>query len=937
MTSYALSYTHEKNPMVDYAVKNMWGNPELDSQHQVKLARISGKPGYINNFTYLGKNRPLPTALTRYHLFSLGGLDVGFWNIGGRGKSWYPIDTWVPSSTFSKTRAVALDFYLSTGELFPRDLVYIMNCFDGVTYIAIPFNNNFEIPLGKNFYMHCYTTDINTNNISEENKIKHQFNYNGKVYLEPADFRTVQLSYNTWKGYNIGTVTFIHNGVIKPIDSVTPKAGDLIEVVYDPSIEMVITYDYKNMPDYLSTKDNKRKVILFPGFIEKPHKYYFYDDCHYYVTNKRNGNSYYYHRNSEDAVRQLTHQDYGMAVDYIELLAAKLINADTTNQSKMSDIQITVAYHATTWKFKLGPTSSRINDLYLLEKPDQILMAMTGSNSNIPEWTADRLEGSYTNALLHSRFLSIDTESVRNALGYNGCAVAMSNTPLYMPYIPPGDPNFVDIGYPTAPYTSGLGYKIPPTYVESSTAYEYDVNGLLLRKVGVQNQEWYSPMPGAAIVEWVLGQASTWLDYVITKSPVPLREGFSFKVFKSPWIIDVDYVKPLNVVEFPITTNGSSVSENGIEVRVRALDDTDVDLPLDQVPSGGYPSGAWTEITDTSDYSVVDGTIIWNIDMTNWVGMVVFESYFLYNEFNLTHIDNSLSFAITYKWPVGGVLLPYEPGQIDIWMNRHPLIENVDYILDFPNVYIINKMWLKEGAQFFQYRCTGFSKRGLIRTSELGFVSDGVIGYNGRYNLRIDRPTKVICGGRLYMTPTVDSAEDIDHKDNMKLLNGFPYEVKHIYTPNKYVDEVDMYWNYDEAKELDKRISNYLTEHVEYKSDVPPKLPFMERDKYRLYSPFLNQIVNELVLGFMDVPTPSGNPIPYPDQTVDDITREYQWMLKYDPILLDFDLRFFTVHPYNSKAMFALTPDQLTFVKRVNDIYLKGKVVIEGHFEVKHV
>lgn len=937
MPAYQLCYSQEDNPLVDYSIKNMWGNPELDSQYQIKLARVSGLQGFVNDFAYTGKRRYLPTTLEFYHVFTLGGLDTGFWNLGNRQQSWYPMDAWVRASDYSTRRGVALDFYKADGSMFPRTQVFIMPCFDGTTLVCLPRNDNFPLPLDKNLYMHCYTTDINTSLISNENLPKFSFGYSGGIYIQHEDMETVRLNYDTWKKFNMGMVSFYHNGTLKPIDSVTLKPGDLIEACYDPSIEMILSYKYKGMPDYYSTLDEKRKVILFPGFKDVPRMYRYYDDCRFYVKNKRNNNAYYYNRNSEDAVRQLTHQDYGMAASYIEFLANRLIAEDTSKKTTMNDIEIMVAYHATRWQFKLGPTSSRINDLYLLEDPVKILDAMTGSNSNVKEWQAATLEGSPTNHVLNSIAPKLTSELVREGLGYHGCSVAMSNSPLYMPAVTPGQPGFNDI-YPTPPYTSGLGYEVPPTFVQSSTAYEYDIDGLLLRKQYVKNQEWYAPNKDTAYVEWVLGKATTWLDWEVSHDDIKIRCGYGFRVYKAPWAIDPDW-EPKDPVpnEIKISKDGTNpYPPNGAELKILKYGETPTD-PDPSLPEGGKVAGPWVDITDTDQYRIENGYIVWNFDTVNYVGMVVFDTAHLYNEFELSHIDNSLSFGITHQWPIGGPLVTIEPGQLDIWMNRHPLIENVDYIVDFPMVHIISKMWLVDGPQFIQYRGTGLSKNGLVHTSELGFVADGVIGYNGRYNLRIDRPTKTIIGGRLYLTPTVDWAEDIHHGHNLNKLNGWPYEVKHIYSANKYVDWYNTYWGYDAALEVDKRVSDYLTEYATYKAPWSPILPYLEEDKYTLFSPFLSRIVNELVLGFLDAPKPSGLEVPYPDQTVYELIKPYEWMLKYDPITLGYDLRYFTVHPYSNLKKLTVTPDQMTFISVVNNLFLEGKIKIEGHFEVKHV
>ncbi|QMV29160.1 hypothetical protein AP1_0462 [Aeromonas phage AP1] len=89
-----------------------------------------------------------------------------------------------------------------------------------------------------------------------------------------------------------------------------------------------------------------------------------------------------------------------------------------------------------------------------------------------------------------------------------------------------------------------------------------------------------------------------------------------------------------------------------------------------------------------------------------------------------------------------------------------------------------------------------------------------------------------------------------------------------------------------------------------------------------LFSPFMNQLANEMQLGFLTVPAPTETEIGYSDQAIDDITRPYQWLLKYDPSQMDLDLRYFMIHPYSNLQRITVTPNQLTVLSRVNDLLL---------------
>lgn len=160
--------------------------------------------------------------------------------------------------------------------------------------------------------------------------------------------------------------------------------------------------------------------------------------------------------------------------------------------------------------------------------------------------------------------------------------------------------------------------------------------------------------------------------------------------------------------------------------------------------------------------------------------------------------------------------------------------------------------------------------------------------------------------------------------------------MKHIYADNKYVENNNLHWGFEKSRELDYRVGSYLTEHVSYKPEIPATYPYLEQDRYRLFSPFISQLVNEMVLGFIDVPKPDDSKIGYSDQLIDDLTRDYQWLLKYDPVISDLDPRYFSYHPYSNMSKPSVTPNQLTALSRANELYLGGKLRLEAFFEVKH-
>lgn len=924
--------SQDRYPLINFAKKEYWGNPSNDLQFQVRLKRISHSLGYMSNFEYMGKYYLCPDVNTYWNIFTMGYLNPGNMNLGYRMFNWIPFNRWVNAAELMTARGVFLDFYNGGGLRYNTSKTWIMRCFNGTTLFAFEKNDNiFPMPVEKSMYMHCYSPNILMYTKEGYPDQDAAYLVCGITYYDFRDWEKIKTWYDDKVNKNIGRILTFHNGLLVEFESIVPSIGDMIECIYDPTIFQRLTFNYTSLENYHSERDNKRKLILFPWLDNPKRKYYYFDDCKFYVYNQRLKYGYYFHRNSQDAVRQLTHQDYGIAADYVDSLVDKLIANDKTNLTTKNDIVILVDYSKTNWECFLGPTSSRIAELYLLDNPNKIIKAMTGVNSNVPFWEARNLEKSYFNKLLGSEYYNITNELVFDALGYNGASQVLSQPFHYMPGTLPTDKEFKDI-YPTSPLLGGEGYLIPPSCRVSGTAYEYDKEGHLLKVVSFTNKERYLPSSkDVYFCEFMVGEATTWLDATLTKSSLYIKEDYSFRVYRAPWSIGTDNPESgFWDTEWTISKDGLPFLNTNTVVDI--TDVVNEDEPLNPRPwDGGEIVGPWEDITDTDLYTLdrETGLLTWNFSMANYVGMVVHDSKHLYNEVKVSHLDHSVNFSLNHLWEIGGYLLPIRPYQLEVFYKDRTLIENVDYFFDFPKVYVIGKELLDEGNDhLFRFRAVGLSKDGPYNRSELGFVTNGVIGFNNRYNVRINRPTKFVCHGHALLTRSVDWAENKDHGNNLNGMEGFPYQVLHYACINKYVEDYNTLKGIDEEVKRDELVSAYLTEHAEYPK-VPPATPY-QTSKYILFSPFLSQLYNELHLGF--IPTPDKDILS--DQDVYDLTKNIQWLLKYDPIVRNLDLDYFEVHPCVNFGYQEITAKQLTILDKANKLFLGEKVRIRGHFKV---
>jgi hypothetical protein len=284
------------------------------------------------------------------------------------------------------------------------------------------------------------------------------------------------------------------------------------------------------------------------------------------------------------------------------------------------------------------------------------------------------------------------------------------------------------------------------------------------------------------------------------------------------------------------------------------------------------------------------------------------------------------------------------------------LIDKVDWIFDGVYFHIHNKEFLVEGPQHITFRAYGCHEDNGQPNSdrELGFIDGGVTGRFARYNLRCDRVTRTIINGALFMSDEVPRAERSVPGNQWNLLNGRPYMVKHSRVPIAKARPFDVYPELERSRETDQRVSDYLTlwlpkplvtadeiwwENTQLLPPPTASSPVVSnlQDKYRLYSPFMNAVVNGILGGYITVPALTGGATAFANQDIQDAVKSYLGRLAYDPINLNYDRRYFAIVPFANFGIQTVTANELLFISQVNDLFLSSVCAIEGYFNVSAV
>jgi len=422
---------------------------------------------------------------------------------------------------------------------------------------------------------------------------------------------------------------------------------------------------------------------------------------------------------------------------------------------------------------------------------------------------------------------------------------------------------------------------------DSCTVYEHDSAGKLLGVVYHQSGDYYEPYnPATAMIETIYGRGGRTLDAAITKQMLQIDTDAEYRVYRTP---------------------------------------------------DGYPAGmrVWEDITGTDRYTVdADGFLHWNYPESAYTYMVVSDNRFITYNLTLNYRDHLLKFSLQWR-PDGFTDSVQEvpPGRVDLWLNGRPLIEGLDYFIDFPQVVICNKEYLDQTAPFNQkitVRCTGFcdSEMKMEELVDFGYVKHRRLSEDNQFDLRDDKVVRCIVDGALYQRTDLGFAEQdssVIVPDSVR--EGAPYLVRDMITPIPDVSQYQHLILRTEAQDIDERVSGYMTNYLpEYQSDGVVAISKL----YWLYSPFLAKVLWDIKNDIFD-----ANADFVSDKSILDAMSDYEYLLEYDPCLKDIDSNFVTIHPHDKITTVEVTVNEYSFLARVIKLYLRNKVSLSHFLTIK--
>ena len=865
----------------------LWASPWQDNQSIMQPKRITPLGGKRNNATIFDCDYRLPEKITKFHIYQMGQFKPDTFNLPNT--HWMDMGRWVKLVDWVKQSKVTFKFYLDNGLVIPMSHIWFMVTEDKNLVFAIKEDLTLKWDMDKqtvNF--HTYRNGVLA--IWDETQKKAEVVDVAYVKLKRQSDRQPLLDFNRKYSAMAGQVFCYVNGYL--VDSIitTPTVeGDVVELIYDSTITKSIEIELESLNVYTSIRDQVRKYLFSHPNSFKNNILEYFDDLDFYVLIRPHHapKRFYgvlFHRNDVKNVRQVTNCDYGLNTNVVQ----NVIDNHKQFQEQNGKLSI-VAYYRKQWKSqKMLYVHNRLHELNKLPYKNR-LAAMVGLVSNIPEWRADQLENSWLMKGIGLPHAVCDLAIVEQVFGYNAIAYyagkAMWSTEEAIPFdkkFP--DNRYIDVPHAIRPY---------------STVFEYDSLGKMLsyarfgdyQQYPIKNQGYpTTPSVGAHFIEFIPGVGTRQPDDRLNQVETDVEGHFGWRMY---------------------------ACEKSLE---------------------SYPE-EWKDVTDdktfTASWVSTDGrnmrTVKFLKDPALWTFFVRTDRDFLCREFDVGINRGIIQFPIMQYFREGNdnvylseMLVPY--GQLDVFMNGRSMVEGIDFFVNFPNITIVNKHWLKQGlTQRVMIRYMDFCTKdlGSVTHREVGYLNHSQLSRNGQYNIFEDKNFIYKLAGGMCSYNHIGTAEQDKNSQIWLDREGYPYEVRDVIVPNRKIYNHETYSFREEAFDLDKRIGDYMGQFLKEKPKPNPT-PTIQR--FRLYSPVLSVLMDDMRLGkftFPDVDTRYVN-----QDVIDFMESHYAEFFKVDPYFQDQLVDKFRCHiqPSIRLGVVNMSFNHYRFLRTVISIYFHNEV-----------
>lgn len=824
--------------LVQHALTNVWCTPTQDAQALLKLTRATAFGGARDYVNIYKQRVALPDRTNGYHLYHIGANDPARFKLDLTPGVWFRV-----SDICSRLNKI-IDLYTVDGLQFSRNEAFVLYTRNKSFVLAVRLHPTTANLNAETLYLRLYTNAYYDSVRSDH--LVDPITSEGRIVESILQSTAIQNNFHQKKQNPIGFAYAFHNGrYVHDFPPNVVKPGDSVEYVYDAAIYRVVDLRLDDLPTFSSELDGVRKYLLHPPKQEPVIAYR--DDLDFWVIHKQPGGNIdgvYYHRNSEMAVRMLTHNDYSIPVGMVQAILDKNPGWEQAN------VFIRIHCRRSGYHRPLVYEANAIHELYKLSDA-QIIAAMVGNGALVHSWKVTTLEGANYPRIMRSLFGDISGQEVYSAYGYDAVSRIVGDSPRPV---------------------QGGKVKLPIGALLRACIFEYNAQGTLLGYYQHWGDEEYIPVNAATThVEVVIGGGS---DRFAEWTP----QGSSFTLDPN----QTQRFYACKIIQ-------------------------------------GQKDEQWFDVTEDSDFVTFQNGVATLAHDRDAFAVVVRGTEWAYvNKLEL-NLDTALDFQIANRIDGVPVVTHIPCGKLELWLNGHGLIENIDYYVQWPSVVICSKEYINPALpkQNVVVRGTGLCKADMSRhvTQQIGWVANKTISINGRFDVRDAKVIRCVVGGRTLPREVLAFSESGGPLP--AIADGRPYAIDEQLVPVIGIRPHDVYFGKIQADLTNAAISDYLSIKLpepDYPISAIPRL-------YELYSPLVSTLLGDIISGILIPPPAEAD-----NNAIIDKVMPYRWLLGLDPCTRNVDGRYAVIHAHPFDQILRVSVDAYRFIERVIGLYLGGRV-----------
>lgn len=887
------------NSLLDLAKKYVWANPYEDKQYLIGLNRLTKLRGVRNELIIPHVDVLMPTSVTSYVCYEMGSEVLDKLGI----RDHVPISGWVALSEIMNEGYCHISL-VTEGRLLTLSSSYLRRLPNGNVLIAVNLvQSAFGLKFDQRVYIRFYSFRENA----------------GVGYTSFTKTPSNSAAYTAWRSGLAaapGHWRVFKQGLLMDVGLIgfsDLQVGEVIQAYEDtnsilsggltPEVEVAhYPVDLNSMTSYDSVNGGRRKVIC--ALDEKVDDNVNHDDVDFFIDVKAEEDDkwrgLYIARLDKHTVCPLTLKDIALDAVYLEHLISTWENDSGLTRA---ETRITYILRRVSRYVKPVNDVARIRDLSKLPEVERH-KALAGLLATLPFWNANALEVSAFNRWRNARLATLNVDNLPDVFS-RGSAINQLQAVQW-------DERINRHRYP---YTAG------------------DIGGRVVYYQFIDSGD----MPG-----WTR----------------PTSTGMMEAFWPNATNLAGDVINPLIESLEPITYALFLPDKNNdlpLDIERLAGDNSVVSIPNGQDLFLYYDDGDGLVKATSDDYTLVDSggvyTITWSEDLlyaNRWVRTAAkrielrrsgLDAVQLISGINI-YEDESVSSGIKRDIGMGVGLC---------WLNGKFMVEGIDYFVakndptdpeDIDRrIFIVHcGIHLMTSGNCLEFVYMGLPDDSMthVNKSRTGFVLDGKIGYDNRYDVYGDRMEIIHAGGNYIEVPLMlQEHNSVEYASlppqptptTPAVYNGKPFSVTPIPSVLPEWQLEELCETKDEAIARDALVENYLS--VIYPQD--DSATTVVTDLYDLYSPLINAVTADIKSGY--IWAPYSNPS---DTWVRDLVNTYYTSyLNIEPSRVDSTIGYVEIRPRILTTVTSISSNGLTLLKRINELYCNNRVVgFETYYEI---